>query len=163
MLEHEVQLFADHFLPTNERQIPTGEQRAVAGTLMDFTQPRAIGARIHDDDEQLRLANGGYDHAWVLNGSNEQLRPTARVYEPTTGRVMEVATTQPSVQFYTGNFLDGSLTGKNEQVYAKHTGFCLETQHFPDSPNQPDFPSTVLRPGERYRQTTVYRFISGDN
>nr|PZN33013.1 MAG: galactose-1-epimerase [Chloroflexota bacterium] len=156
--EHELELAAEHFLPTDATQIPTGERRPVRGTVMDFTTPTPIGARIHADDEQLRFANGGYDHTWVLSEESGTYRLAARVYEPRSGRVMEVFTTQPGVQFYTGNFLDGSLRGRGGQVYAKHTGFCLETQHFPDSPNHPDFPSTVLAPGEEYRHTTAFRF-----
>jgi aldose 1-epimerase len=124
---------------------------------MDFTRPTAIGARIHADDEQLRLAHGGYDHTWVLDKEAGALGLAAEVYDPASGRVLEVLTTQPGIQFYTGNFLDGSLAGKGGRAYHKHHGFCLETQHFPDSPNQPDFPSTVLRPGEVYRQTTIFR------
>jgi aldose 1-epimerase len=155
---HELQIHADRYLPTDAGQIPTGELRPVAGTALDFTGPTPIGAHIHDDVEDLRVANGGFDHTWVLADHTRPLTPAVVLYEPGSGRVMETLTTQPGVQFYSGNMLDGSLTGKGGQVYAKHTGLCLETQHFPDSPNQPAFPSTVLRPGETYRQTTVYRF-----
>ena len=155
---HELQLFAGEFLPIDPTSIPTGEQQPVAGTPMDFRRPAPIGARIHDDDEQLRHASGGYDHTWVLNVAGGSLAHAAQVFEPASGRVMDVWTTQPGVQFYSGNMLDGSLRGKGGRVYAKHTGFCLETQHFPDSPNQPQFPSTVLRPGETYRHTTIYQF-----
>jgi aldose 1-epimerase len=158
ILDHELELAATRFLPTTATQIPTGELRAVAGTPMDFTVPTAIGARIHADDEQLRFANGGYDHTWLIDGPAGTYRIAARVYESATGRLMEVFTTQPGVQFYTGNFLEGELMGKGGQVYDRHTGFCLETQHLPNSPNQPNFPSTVLRPGETYRQSTGYRF-----
>ena len=124
---------------------------------MDFTQPVAIGARIEEADQQLQYARG-YDHNWVLNNSDGSLALAATVYDPTTGRLLEVYTTQPGVQFYTGNFLDGNLTGKGGRPYPQRAGFCLETQHFPDSPNQPNFPSTVLRPGEQYNQTTVFKF-----
>lgn len=157
ILEHEVLLNANHFTPVDATLIPTGELRPVAGTPMDFTRPTAIGARIDQPDEQLSFA-GGYDHNWVLNKPDGQLALAATVYEPATGRVLETLTTQPGVQFYTGNFLDGTLTGKGGQLIQQRTGFCLETQHFPDSPNQPTFPSTILSPGETYAQTTVYRF-----
>jgi aldose 1-epimerase len=157
ILGHQIQLRAGHFLPVDATLIPTGERRPVRGTLMDFTAPMAIGARLGADDEQLRQANGGYDHTWVLAGGAAG-EPAVWLVEPGSGRAMEVVTTQPGVQFYTGNMLDGSLRGRDGQVYAKHHGLCLETQHFPDSPNRPQFPSTVLRPGEVYRQTTSYRF-----
>jgi aldose 1-epimerase len=152
-----MQIRADRFTPVDENLIPTGELRAVAGTPMDFTQPAAIGARIDADDEQLRLA-GGYDHNWVLRGPIGQLAPAARVREPATGRVMDVLTTEPGVQFYAGNFLDGSNVGKGGTAYQHRWGLCLETEHFPNSPNRPAFPTTLLRPGETYAQTTVYRF-----
>lgn len=157
ILGHTVQLFADRFTPVDGMQIPTGELRSVEDTPFDFRQPTAIGARIQADDEQLELG-GGYDHNFVVNGDMGVLRPAARVIEPTMGRVLEVMTTEPGVQFYTGNFLDGTLTGKGGSVYAGRSGFCLETQHFPDSPNQPNFPSTGLKPGETFRSTTVFRF-----
>jgi aldose 1-epimerase len=157
ILAHEMRIPAQYFLPTDASLIPTGERRPVSGTPMDFTRPTAIGARIHADDEQLRLASGGYDHTWILDKADGALGLAAEVYEPASGRVLEILTTQPGIQFYTGNFLDGSLTGAHGQAYQKHAGFCLETQHFPDSPNQPDFPSTLLRPGEVYRQTTIFR------
>ncbi len=157
ILGHEVRLDADRFTPVAAGLIPTGELRSVKGTPMDFTQPTAIGARIDQEDEQLRLGKG-YDHNWVLNSGGGSLALAARVDEPTTGRVMEVYTTEPGMQFYTGNFLDGSITGKEDKVYPRRYGFCLETQHFPDSPNKPDFPSTVLKPGEKYTQTTIYKF-----
>jgi len=117
----------------------------------------AIGDRINQDDEQLRLA-GGCDHNWIINDSGMGLTLAATVFEPSTGRVMDVYTTEPGIQFYSGNFLDGTLTGHDDNVYFKRTGLCLEAQHFPDSPNRPEFPSTVLKPGEVYEQTTVYRF-----
>ena len=157
ILGHEIMLNADHFTPVDKTLIPTGQIQSVAGTPFDFTKATAIGARINQPDEQL-LRGRGYDHNFVLNRKGEGLTLAARVYEPTTGRVMEVLTTQPGVQFYTGNFLDGSITGKQGHVYQQRYGFCLETQHYPDSPNQPNFPSTILRPGETYRTRTVYKF-----
>ncbi len=157
ILGHEMQLFASRFIPINDNLIPTGEIRSVEGTPMDFRTPTPIGARIDDDTEQLR--NGlGYDHCWVLDKQTGVLAQAAHVYDPASGRTLDVYTTQPGVQFYSGNMLDGSLTGKNGEVYARRTGFCLETQHFPDSPNQPQFPSTVLRPGETYKQMTIFQF-----
>lgn len=158
ILGHELQLFAGQFLPIDATSIPLGEYRKVEGTPMDFREPTAIGTQIHAKDEQLQHASGGYDHTWVLDQTGSEMAHTARVYEPTSGRVMDVYTTQPGVQFYSGNMLDGSIRGKGDRVYAKHAGFCLETQHFPDSPNQPRFPSTVLRPGETYEQSTIYQF-----
>lgn len=158
VLGHELMLKASRFTPVDETLIPTGELRGVIGTPFDFRTPRAIGARIGEADEQLKLG-GGYDHNFVLDrepGGAEQL--AARVYEPTSGREMEVTTSEPGVQLYTGNFLDGTITGKGGHVYARRTGFCLETQHYPDSPNQKDFPTTILRPGEAYRSRTVYAF-----
>jgi aldose 1-epimerase len=157
ILKHEVRLNADHFTPVNETLIPTGEIRPVEDTPMDFTQSTAIGARIDQPDEQLTLS-GGYDHNWVLNNPDGRITHAATVYEPASGRVLETYTTQPGVQFYSGNFLDGTMIGKGGQPLQKQAGFCLETQHFPDSPNQPAFPSTVLKPGEIYAQTTIYRF-----
>lgn len=157
ILDHEMMLNADRFTPVGEGLIPTGELRSVKGTPMDFTQSTAIGARIRDEYDQLMMT-GGYDHNWVLNSSDGSLALAAKVYEPTTGRVMEVYTTEPGIQFYTGNFLNGSITGKGNTVYDKHAALCLESQHFPDSPNQPAFPSTVLKPGEEYTQRTVYKF-----
>lgn len=153
ILGHEVMLNAEHFTPVDEGLIPTGEIKQVKGTPMDFTKATAIGARIAQ-------VEGGYDHNYVLKGGGGSLGLAARVYEPKTGRVMEVYTTEPGIQFYSGNFLDGSNKGKGA-VYNKHNGFCLETQHFPDSPNKPDFPSVVLRPGEKYRHLTVHRFSAG--
>lgn len=150
VLGHELQIFADRFTPVDKTLIPTGEIKAVKGTPWDFTKPTAIGSRIKD-------VEGGYDHNYVLNSSNGSLALAASVYDQKTGRVMEVFTTEPGVQFYTGNFLDGSVKGKGA-VYNKHAGFCLEAQHFPDSPNRPNFPSVVLKPGEKYTQLTVYKF-----
>jgi len=158
ILDHEMMLNASRFTPVDSTLIPTGELRPVEGTPFDFREPTPIGARIQQDDEQLRFG-GGYDHNFVIDrAEGDSLVLAATVREPTSGRVMEVLTTEPGVQFYTGNFLDGSLTGKEGVVYAHRTGFCLETQHFPDSPNKPDFPSTILEPGEEYTSRTVYRF-----
>ena len=157
ILSHEVLINADHFTPVDEGLIPTGEIRSVEGTPMDFREPATIGARIDTDDEQLRFGSG-YDHNFVLNRVDRELSLAARVIEPTTGRVMEVLTIEPGVQFYTANFLDGGLTGKGGTAYGRRCALCLETQHFPDSPNKPEFPTTVLRPGEVYESTTVYRF-----
>jgi len=158
ILGHELMIDADKFTPVDEGLIPTGELRNVAGTPMDFRKATAIGARIEQPDEQLKFGLG-YDHNWVLNRSGS-LRLVARMYEPTTGRVLEVYTTEPGVQFYCGNFLDGTITGKYGTVYHKRYGLCLETQHFPDSPNKPSFPSTVLKPGEKYASTTIYKFAT---
>lgn len=157
ILKHEVTINADRFTPISEAFIPTGELRSVKGTPMDFTKPMAIGARISQKDEQLARGNG-YDHNWVLNRKDNSLSLAARVEEPASGRVLEVLTTEPGVQFYTGNFLDGTIKGKGGKIYQQRAGFCLETQHFPDSPNKPNFPSTVLKPGQKYASTTVYKF-----
>ncbi|MDY0094743.1 MAG: aldose epimerase family protein [Candidatus Vecturithrix sp.] len=157
ILDHELTLGADYFTPGDAGLIPTGELRHVTGTPMDFTQPMRIGARIHTPDDQLQAA-GGYDHNWVVKKQDKPLAFAARLSEPTSGRVMDVHTTEPGIQFYSGNFLDGSITGKSHRVYHKHAGLCLETQHFPNSPNQADFPSTVLEPGAQYIQTTTYSF-----
>jgi aldose 1-epimerase len=157
ILSHKMMLKADRFLPVDEGLIPTGELRPVADTPFDFNKPTAIGARIKQEDQQLEFG-GGYDHCWVLNESDTRMSLAARVFEPTTGRVMEVLTAEPGIQFYCGNFLDGSNVGKGGKVYEHRYGFCLETQHFPDSPNQPDFPSVILKPGEEYETTTIYRF-----
>ena len=153
---HELTLNAPHYLPTNAGLIPTGEIAPVAGTPMDFTTPHAIGARVEDDFEALKLG-GGYDHCWVLQKA-DGVRLAARLKDPQSGRVMEVHTDQPGVQFYGGNFLDGTVAGKGGVKYAKRTGMCLETEGFPDSPNQPDFPSSVLRPGETYRHVMIHKF-----
>ncbi|HZM86322.1 MAG TPA: aldose epimerase family protein [Blastocatellia bacterium] len=157
ILKHELMINAGRFTPVDSGLIPTGELRLVKGTPMDFTEPTAIGARIDQQDEQLRFGKG-YDHNWVLNKSPGALALAARVYEPGSGRVMEIRSTEPGIQFYSGNFLDGSITGKGGRVYKLRNGFCLEPQHFPDSPNKPAFPSTVLRPGERYKTTTIFKF-----
>jgi aldose 1-epimerase len=157
ILGHELVINADRFTPVDAGLVPTGELRSVRGTPFDFTLSTAIGARINQDEEQLKFGRG-YDHNWVLNGISGRLRLAARVFEPTTGRVLEVGTTEPGLQFYAGNFLDGSLTGKGGKVYGHRSGFCLEPQHFPDSPNKPGFPPTVLKKGKKYQTTTVYRF-----
>ncbi len=154
ILGHELMLAADQYTPVDATLIPTGEIKPVKGTPLDFTTPTPIGARI----DQLKGNPGGYDHNFVLRSGGKSLALAARVHEPKTGRVMEVYTTQPGIQFYTGNFLDGKLTGKYGVVYKKHAGFCLETQHFPDSVNHPNFPSVILKPGSTYAQTTVYKF-----
>ena len=157
ILGHVIMVNADRFTPVDKGLIPTGELRNVKGTPMDFTNATAVGARVDQDYEQLTFA-GGYDHNYVLNKRDSESSLAARVSEPVTGRVMEVYTTEPGMQFYSGNFLDGSITGKSGQVYQRRSAFCLETQHFPDSPNKPSFPSTVLKPGQRYSSTTVYKF-----
>jgi aldose 1-epimerase len=157
ILGHVLTLNADKFTPVDEGLIPTGELTAVKDTPMDFTKPMTIGARITNAYEQLKFG-GGYDHNWVLNKRGKEMTLAARVQEPTTGRIMEIRTTEPAIQFYSGNFLDGTITGKGGKVYQHRWGFCLETQHYPDSPNKPDFPSTILRPGEKYETTTIYRF-----
>jgi aldose 1-epimerase len=157
ILQHQLMLNADRYTPVDETLIPTGELAPVEGTPFDFRKPTAIGARIDQTHPQLK--NGlGYDHNWVLNRSGAGLQLAARVVEPKTGRTMEIRTTEPGIQFYSGNFLDGTLTGKQGAKYNHRTGFCLETQHFPDSPNHPKFPSTTLRPGSEYRTTTVFTF-----
>jgi aldose 1-epimerase len=157
VLGHVVQIKAARFTPIDAGFIPTGEIRSVKGTAFDFTTPHTIGERIGAKDEQL--TNGkGYDHNWLLDGPAGKLRVVARVSEPTSGRVMEVLTTEPGLQFYSGNFLDGTNVGKGNTIYAVRSGFCMETQHYPDSPNEARWPSTTLRPGHVYRSTTVYRF-----
>ena len=150
---HEVKIDADKYVIVDKSLIPTGDLPVVEGTPLDFTTAMKIGARIDD-------VPGGYDHCYVVNKETDAIKLIATVTEPESGRVMEVYSTEPGVQFYTGNFLDGSVTGRNEIVYLKHWGFCLETQHYPDSPNQPDFPSSILKPGEKYTQSTIYKFIT---
>ncbi len=151
ILGHELMLNADKYTPVDEGLIPTGEIKEVKDSPMDFTKSMTIGSRISQ-------VTGGYDHNYVLNSGGGKLALAAKVYEPTTGRVMEVTTTEPGIQLYSGNFLDGSITGKSGKVYKKHYAFCLETQHFPDSPNKPQFPSVVLKPGEKYQTVTVHKF-----
>jgi aldose 1-epimerase len=158
ILKHELILDADSFTPVDQGLITTGEIRSVENTPMDFRNPTAIGDRIEADYEQLKFGRG-YDHNWVLNTKeDDKPSPAATVYEPDSGRFMEVFTTEPGIQFYSGNFLDGSITGKSGKAYGFRNGFCLETQHFPDSPNKPEFPSVVLRPGETYKTTTIHKF-----
>ncbi len=162
ILDHEVMIVSDTFTPVDDTLIPTGEFRDVAGTPFDFTEPTAIGARINADDKQLEHG-GGYDMNWVIKKPKDTLGMMARVYEPTTGRVMEVLSTEPGLQFYSGNFLDGTITGKGGQVYQQRAGFCMEPQHYPDSPNKPYFPSTALEPGDVYENTIIYRFYAREN
>ena len=157
VLNHEIMIQSDRFTPIDPGLIPTGELRKVEGTPFDFRKARAIGERIGDNDDQLR-AGRGYDHNWVLDKKGRELSLAARVTEPGSGRVMEVWTTEPGLQFYSGNFLNGKDIGKGGKPYPFRGAFCLESQHFPDSPNHPDFPSVVLKPGERYEQQTVYKF-----
>jgi aldose 1-epimerase len=157
ILAHVLTLNADRYTPVDSTLIPTGELAPVAGTPFDFTTPHAIGERINGDHRQLKFG-GGYDHNFVLARADTGLALAAVLKEPASGRVLEVRTTEPGVQFYSGNFLDGTLTGKGGVVYAHRTGLCLETQHFPDSPNQKTFPTTILRPGETYRSRTVWSF-----
>ncbi|MFL5385042.1 MAG: aldose epimerase family protein [Longimicrobiaceae bacterium] len=156
VLDHELTIHAKSFTPLDARLLPTGEIAPVAGTPLDFRAPRRVGERIGADDEQLRIA-GGYDHNFVIDGEPGALRPAARLADAASGRVLEVFTTEPGMQLYTGNFLDGTA-GKHGHRYGPRAGLCLETQHFPDSPNQPGFPSTILRPGAEYRSRTEFRF-----
>jgi aldose 1-epimerase len=158
VLNHEVMIDADRFTPVNSTLIPTGELRPVQGTPFDFRKPTPIGARINQEDEQLKFGQG-YDHNWVVNRKGNELKLIARVSEPSTGRALEVLSTQPGLQFYTGNHLDGSITGKGGWVYKARSGFCMEPQHFPDSPNQAEFPSVVLKPGQTYKETIIYRVV----
>jgi len=151
VLGHELTINAEGYTPVDAGLIPTGEIRPVKDSPFDFTTPHSIG-------ERIAQVEGGYDHNFVLRGGGGMMDPAVRVYEPKSGRVMEISTTEPGLQFYSGNFLDGTITGKGGRVYQKHYGFCLETQHFPDSPNKPNFPSTILRPGTVYKSQTVHRF-----
>ena len=159
ILDHQLMLNAKKFTPVDESLIPTGEMPTVAGTPFDFTTPKAIGRDIGQQNEQL-VFGLGYDHNWILDtdGKEGELSLAAEVHEPSSGRVMEIYTTEPGIQFYCGNFLDGRLKGKAGKPYVHRGGFCLETQHFPDSPNQPNFPSTILKPGETYDSKTVFKF-----
>jgi len=159
ILDHELMLAADHFLPVDEGLIPTGELRPVKGAPFDFTKPTKIGARINADDEQLKRGNG-YDHCWVLRNQTGKVALAATLYDPSSGRAMDLLTDQPGIQFYCGNFLDGTVTGKGSINYQFRTGLCMETQRYPDSPNKADFPSPVLRPGETYRHTMIHRFYT---
>ena len=156
ILGHELMLTASHYTPVDKTLIPTGELAEVTGTPLDFTKPTAMGARI----KELKGEPSGYDHNFALDSRGKSLALAARVYEPKTGRAMTISTTEPGIQFYTGNFLDGTITGKEGIVYRKHQGFCLETQHFPDSIHHDNFPTAVLEPGKTYTQTTVYRFFA---
>ena len=151
ILGHQLTIQADRYTVVNDELIPTGELRPVANSPMDFLTPFHIGDRIN-------LVKGGYDHNYVFQGKSKELTFAARLFDPGSGRFLEVFTTQPGIQFYSGNFLDGTITGKNGRIYQKHWGLCLETQHFPDSPNQKTFPNTILRPGEKYSEETVYKF-----
>lgn len=160
IVDHEVQINADQFLPINGSSIPTGEKMMVKGTPFDFTSFKKIGEDIDKQNEQLEKANG-YDHNWILNG--EGLRTIAKVYHSETGRAMEVISDQPGVQFYSGNFLDGKYETKTGGKNTSRTGFCMETQHYPDAPNQPSFPSTELKPGEKYQSQTIYKFSVRNN
>ncbi len=157
ILDHELTLYADRFTPTDAGSIPTGELAPVKGTPFDFLKATRIGARIEQADEQLKFGRG-YDHNWVLNKKGNELSLAATLYDPSSGRVMDVLTTEPGLQFYSGNFMDGAIKGKSGQNYPFRSGLCLEAQHFPDSPNQPKFPSTILKPGNKYSQTTIYKF-----
>jgi aldose 1-epimerase len=157
ILAQQLAINADRFTPTDATAIPTGELRSVAGTPFDFTRLVAIGERINQDEAQLKLGNG-YDHNWVLNGQMGELRQAAKAVESKSGRVLEVSTTEPGVQLYTANYLDGTLIGKSGRPYQRRSAFCLETQHYPDSPNKPAFPTTVLKAGTRFRSTTVFKF-----
>lgn len=158
ILDHEIALNCDKFLPVDKTLIPTGELKNVEGTPFDFMTSQKIGTRINDTlNEQIKFG-GGYDHAWIIKDHTTTMHPAAVVYEPKSGRTMEVLTTEPAIQFYTGNFLDGTIKGKGGVIYKKRSGLCLETEHYPDSPNQSKFPTTTLKPKETYKTTTVYRF-----
>jgi aldose 1-epimerase len=158
ILKHEVKINASHYTPVDDKLIPTGELAPVDGSPFDFSKPTTVGARIEAENDQLKKGHG-YDHNWVLDNGGK-FSEAAEVYDPSSGRVLQVLTEQPGVQFYTGNFLDGTITGKDGKVYGHRTGLCLETQHFPDSPNHPKFPSTELKPGQKYHSVTIFRFSS---
>lgn len=157
ILKHELKLNASRYTPVDATLIPTGELASVEGTPFDFRKPTAIGQRINADNEQLRRGKG-YDHNWVLDSGGGKLAEAAELFDPTSGRVLQVWTDQPGIQFYSGNFLDGTVKGKGGKVYGHRSGLCLETQHFPDSPNHPKFPTTELKPGQKYRTLTEWRF-----
>jgi aldose 1-epimerase len=157
ILQEQLELNASRFTPVDATLIPTGELKSVAGTPFDFLKPHTVGERINADNEQIKLGHG-YDHNFVIDGGGKALTKAAEVYDPASGRVLEVLTTEPGVQFYTSNFLDGSIQGKQGIAYPRHGALCLETQHFPDSPNHPSFPSTELKPGEKFHSVTIYRF-----
>ncbi|KPM47256.1 aldose epimerase family protein [Jiulongibacter sediminis] len=158
VLNHEVTIYADKYLPVDSGLIPFGEPAAVEGTPFDFTTSHAIGERINDTTDVQIATGGGYDHAWVFTDSSDEMKLGAEVYHPATGRFMQMYTTEPAVQFYTGNFLNGSLVGHDDVKYDNRWGFCLETEHFPDAPNKPEYASTLLRPGETYTTSTMYKF-----
>ena len=157
ILDHELSIAADQFVPVDENLIPRGKYADVEGTPFDFTNAKRIGQDIEDGHEQIQIGNG-YDHSWVLRDFNSSIRKVASVWHKESGRLMEVYTTEPGMQLYTGNFLDGTLPAKDGGVYERRSGFCLETQHHPDSPNQPEFPSVILQPGQTYRSETTYKF-----
>jgi aldose 1-epimerase len=157
ILDHVLTIEADSVTPVDNKLIPTGKFSSVANTPMDFRTPTTVGARINDNNEQLQIGKG-YDHNWVLRDFNHKVRKVAELSEPKSGRLMTMYTDQPGLQFYSGNFLDGSIFGKKNIAYQLRTGLCLEAQCYPDSPNKPAFPSPILRPGETYHQTTVYQF-----
>jgi aldose 1-epimerase len=157
ILKHQMTIHASQFTPVNALLIPTGKLASVDSTPLDFRKANVIGARIDADNEQLKLGHG-YDHNWVLDAKGGKLAEAAEAYDPGTGRVLKVLTTQPGVQFYSGNFLDGTVKGKGGKVYVRRGGFCLETQHFPDSPNQPSFPTTELKPKQKFNSVTVFSF-----
>jgi aldose 1-epimerase len=159
ILGHRLKIDADNFTPVDTALIPTGEIRSVKGTPFDFLKAETIGSRINQKDEQLTFGRG-YDHNWALNNYDGKIRKVATLSEPVSGCSVEIYTTEPGLQFYSGNFLDGTLTGKNNTVYNFRSGLCLETQHYPDSPNQPKFPSVILNPGETYQTTTIYKFLT---
>ena len=161
ILGHELEINADRYTPVDATLIPTGDLASVDGTPFDFRKPTAIGARIDAPHPQIRVGPG-YDHNWVLNRGGDGLQPAARVVEPKSGRTLEVSTTEPGMQFYAGNFLDGKLVGRAGRSYGRRSGFCLETQHFPDTPNQPNFPTTLLKPGQEYKTRTVFTFGASD-
>ena len=159
ILDHEIRFNSKQIVAIDSTSIPLGPLMDVSNTPFDFREAKTIGQDINADHKQIKNG-GGYDHAFVIDGYDETLKLASVVRESVTGRIMEVWTTEPSVQFYTGNFLDGSITGKDGKVYQKRYGFCLETQHYPDSPNHPEYPTTVLKPGDVYEQTTIYKFLS---
>ncbi|MBQ4914322.1 galactose mutarotase [Maribacter sp. MMG018] len=159
ILDHELQIAADTYVPVDGGLIPTGDLASVEGTPFDFREPKLIGKDIDANDEQIKLG-GGFDHCWVLKGAEKGYRSVAKAYHPGTGRTLEVLTTEPGIQFYSGNFLDGTLPAPNGGTYAKRSAFCLETQHYPDSPNQPGFPSVVLEPGQKYKTKTTFKLAT---
>ncbi len=158
ILAEELKLNASRFTPVDAALIPTGELKSVVGTPFDFLKPHAVGERINADNRQLQLAHNGYDHNFVIDGGGKELKEAAEVYDPASGRVLKVLTTQPGVQFYSANFLDGSIKGKGGVAYPRNAALCLETQHFPDSPNHPAFPTTELKPGSKFHSVTIFRF-----